>query len=96
MCLYHSTPVVHRAQPQSQVILKTLFLSSPDLAQPIVVDLTQAPAELQKLKNIPGESRTRWLRSSAYFCSHHQRSHRVFGRHYLCVRLNLPPDALVF
>ncbi|ORY35499.1 rho GDP-dissociation inhibitor [Naematelia encephala] len=36
-----------------KVILKTLFLSSPTLTQPISIDLTQPAAELSKLKKEP-------------------------------------------
>ncbi|KAK1927243.1 immunoglobulin E-set [Papiliotrema laurentii] len=36
-----------------KVVLRTLFLSSPTLAKPIVIDLTQPPVELAKLKKEP-------------------------------------------
>lgn len=34
---------------------QTLFLSSPTLTKPIVLNLAQTPAELEKLKKDPGE-----------------------------------------
>jgi len=46
-----SSPNAH-----NQVILKTLFLSSPTLTSPISIDLSQAPDQLAKLKKEPGES----------------------------------------
>lgn len=47
---------------QKKVILQTLFLESPTLPQKIVLDLTQSPAELAKLKKEP----SRFDRRSAH------------------------------
>lgn len=39
-----------------QVVVKTLFLSSESLPKPIVIDATQTPDQLAKLKKEPSAS----------------------------------------
>lgn len=42
-----------------QVIPQTLYLESPTLNKPLVLDLTQGPAELARLKKEPSVSQSR-------------------------------------
>jgi len=70
----------------TQVVLKTLFLSSPTLSHPIVIDLTQGPEALANLKKNPGERVS--LSSSGVRSdrSDHQGGYRVLCRNNLRVR----------